>query len=330
MGFTLLIAGGLASGCATGETDPLSSELETKPAPRRDGGNTPHQMPEASTPSPQDASADSGGDPDATVDGDGDVDAGHDSGPVGGECPTLNATRSKACGLCGQAVSRCVDDGFGSTKWSEYGPCAGEVVGGCTPGSVQSNPCGTCGVVSQTCSASCTFSGGTCVEPASCTTGFLVVPGAVGSKASTLFSLSEAKTGTRVRGDCPVTTEPLVGPFTTQFIEVKNVNAKPATVTLYVTQAPGGPLLDTTMVAYAGTTMPASAAAQKACSFGVSDTSESSIDLTGFVDFPALTAVRIPAGASVMVYVASFSSVSAGPAKTTGTLKLNVRTDILN
>ncbi len=317
-----VVAAAAIAGCATGdfgELDTPANELGTRPppAPDRDGGRRMLDSGPADT-----GTSDSSENTDAAD--------GGDSSVPDGACPVLNATRSRACGMCGQAISRCIDNGRGNGTWSAYGACTGEVADGCTPGSVKSEPCGACGTVTKTCNNACAYATTACSEPASCSTGVLNVPFTVGGTNSQIVTLSTAQVGTRIRGACPATLEPLVGPFTYQYTEVKNSTGHPATVTIYVSQAAGGPLLDTTMVAYNGTVRPADAASQKACNFGVSDTSEGYLALTGYVDFPILTSVPVAAGASIQVNVMSFSALSAGDAKTTGAVKLNVRTDQLN
>ena len=54
----------------------------------------------------------------------------------------------------------------GTGKWSDYGPCSGEVVGGCTPGATGNEACGNCGTRTWICQNNCAKAFAACSEPA--------------------------------------------------------------------------------------------------------------------------------------------------------------------
>jgi hypothetical protein len=105
------------------------------------------------------------------------AEAGVDAGPPppveGDACPKLNEIGKKACGACGTAKTVCLDDGTGKGTWSPYGTCEGELVGGCTPGTVVDEACGNCGTTKKTCTQYCAFTSTACTgQPAnSCAPG---------------------------------------------------------------------------------------------------------------------------------------------------------------
>lgn len=343
-----------------------------------DGGGGIVDNTDPTTPPPDDGT---GKLPPSSSSGDNGVDAGKDSGkkdsgpkpeagvdagpppPVEGTaCPTANVEATKSCGACGKAATVCLDDGA-TKKWSPYGDCGGELVGGCTPGATQA--CGNCGT--QTCTQYCGW--GSCNgQPAnSCAPGgvelvgagcpantyrqkvckpdcsfanisltcdppptYLNVAPAVGGMNSTIIVLTTTQTVKRVTGSCPSATfSSDVTPY--NYFEIRNPTAKIATVTIFHSQAPGGGIPDTIIAAYAGASAPGSDAARQACDKGVGDFGAAA--LTGDANFAALTgtsAVTIPAGGSVTVYSANYYQYSAAdPDAAVGNLKINVRTDLL-
>ena len=121
----------------------------------------------------------------------------------------------------------------------------------------------------------------------------------------------------RVKGDCPTATFGTnITPYA--YVQVHNGNAKKAFVSVFNSQAPGGPVFQTTLAAY-GATKPATDAARKACTVGVSDWSDAT--LTGddlFASLEEPNEVAIPAGATIWIYNAAYLPSD------TGALKLSV------
>lgn len=253
-------------------------------------------------------------------------------GQLEGGC-VPNTTVTEACGNCGTTVKTC-------TKYCAYTPstCTGEPADSCTPGATELSTasCTTSETYRQrSCGATCAWSSfsQSCSAPPT----FVNVAPTVGSVNSSLIFLKATKTtaslSTSFLDACPdaMVTGP-VTPYT--YFQVKNPTATSAVVSIYHSQATGGPVIDTIMAAYAGSTVPSTATARKACTVGVSDGSNSA--LTGDRDFASLdpsryppSPVTIPAGGSVMVYSASFRPTTwSGP--TTGALMLNVKTEQLN
>ncbi|MBX3210082.1 MAG: hypothetical protein KF764_33940 [Labilithrix sp.] len=265
-----------------------------------------------------------------------------------------------------EAVCLANEDGSAGGKVSPYGVCSNQVANGCLPGSTEDIACGNCGTQKRTCNAFCGWSAGQCtgqptnsctpgaVEfqsagcgqdlyrqrscqatcvwenfPQTCTpppTHVLVAPTA-GGVTSTIAILTDSKTIARVpSGTCPVT-----GSFSTvtpyAYIEVRNTNPRAATVSIYNSQATGGPIIDTVMVAYTGTQIPGTEAARRACTGTVNDFGNSSLTGDGaFASLDGTRAVTIPANSSVQVYFASYYA-AGGSSPATGMVKLNVRTD---
>lgn len=92
-------------------------------------------------------------------------EAGVDAGPPppveGTACTTLNEIGKKNCGACGKAETVCLAGPTGN-KWSAYGSCNNELVGGCVPGTTATVDCGNCGKQVKTCTQYCAYSAGAC------------------------------------------------------------------------------------------------------------------------------------------------------------------------
>jgi hypothetical protein len=117
-----------------------------------------------------------------------------------------------------------------------------------------------------------------------------------------------------------------------QYITVENPHAKTATVSIYNSLAPSGAVYKTVLATYDGTTPPADDTQRRACVKCVA--SYGTVALTGDSSFASLDGSRvvtIPAGGSVLVYVGAYWAYEPlNPSKSTGPVKLNVRTETLN
>lgn len=304
------------------------------------------------------------------------VDSGVDAGPPppveGDPCTNLNSIGKKPCGACGTAETVCLADGdAGGGKWSTYGTCNGELVGGCTPGTQVQEDCGNCGKVTKTCTQFCAYISTACTgQPAnSCSPGtieyttagctpsqyrnrtcsatcmwsgfsatcatpvnehVLAIGATVGTTTSLTVPFSAAKQGPKLSGfsACPQAGNLTAGDYPYQYIEIKNPTAKAATVTVYASDGGSG-VIDTIMAGYSTAIQPMDDAAKKACAYGANDQSSSDVALTGNSDFSILKAIPIPAGASMLIYVASYYKNPTSGEITTGNLKINAKVDTL-
>lgn len=283
------------------------------------------------------------------------VDAGPPPPDPGTPCTVADEIKEKKCGACGKQSTICLNG-----TWSDYSACSGELAGGCIPGTTADEACGNCGTRKKTCNNSCTWSASACtgqpanactpggVELASagCTTAntfrsrtcsttcawnaftttcaapptTIEVPPATGGVNYTYVVLKSTQTVKRLESECPTATFSTdVTPFA--WVQVHNGNAKKAVVTIFNSQAPGGPVFETSLAAY-GATKPTTDVARKACAVGVAEFSDSAT--TGDDQFAALEdfyEVPIAAGATIWVYNAAYNATSVGQ------LKLNVRLD---
>lgn len=126
------------------------------PAPNADSGDNTVDSgsKDASKDAKTDAKTDSG------------VDAGKPAPNPGDPCPKNDEVITRSCGACGKQQALCL-----SLQVSEYGPCEGEIAGGCIPGSVVDEACGNCGTRKKSCNAFCAFTTSACTgePPSSCT-----------------------------------------------------------------------------------------------------------------------------------------------------------------
>jgi hypothetical protein len=307
------------------------------------------------------ASSSGGPTPDAGKPKDAGKDAVVDAGPPppvpGTPCTKSNEIATKKCGACGTQSAICLPggdagaDGGGALAWTEYSACAGELAGGCIPGTTETEGCGNCGTRTRTCTNACVFTLGACGgQPAdSCTPGGYdfssagcTVAGAwrnrsckpnctwnsfsatcvappdsvdvapnVGSVTTTLAVLTASTTIAKLSGTCPNAT--VTTTITPYaYVEVHNPLAKTATVSIYNSLAVGGAVFKTELAAYAGTVVPGDDAARKACVKGVATTGTAA--LTGDAKFASLDNTRvvtIAPGASVLVYVGAYYAYDA-------------------
>jgi hypothetical protein len=236
------------------------------------------------------------------------------------------STEDIPCGNCGTMKRTCNN----YCAWSNA-TCTGQPAQSCTPGSVEllSAGCNANEYRQKSCKATCTWDNVslTCSAPPT----FVLVPPTAGGVNSTIAVFSSTKTTARMPsyGTCPLTAaiSTTITPYT--YIEVRNTNPKAVTVSLYNSQATGGPIIDTVMAAYDGVAIPTTEAARKACKGSMGDYGTSA--LTGDADFASLDgtkAITIPANSSVQVYFASYYAYDAStPGESTGMIKLNVKTE---
>ncbi len=236
------------------------------------------------------------------------------------------------CGNCGKQTKTC-------NQYCSFtvSTCAGEPVNSCKPGTLEYSGAG-CPVPStyrnRTCAAACTWGGysATCQTPVNEL--LLNIAGAVGATTSKTITFTAAHVLPRLSafGTCPLASAPSPGDYPYQYIEIHNPSAtKAAKVTVYSSFAPGSAVvIDTIMAVYATAIQPMDDNARKQCRDGVNDQSPD-ISLTGNVDFSLLSGVAIPAGGSVLVYLATYYQYSAGGANvTTGDLSINAKVETLN
>jgi hypothetical protein len=280
--------------------------------------------------------------------------------PQPGEpCSKLNDVFEKDCGACGKHSAICLAGEGGTGYWSEYGDCAGEIEGGCIPGTTQTEACGNCGTRVLTCSKYCAWNNPVCSgePPNSCPPGSveLVAAGCgehkyrqmtckadctynpaslsceappkvvnvaptINSLSSTIVILSTGKTIKAITGSCPTPTiSTTAANVPYEYIQVKNPLPKAATVSIWNSAAPP-------TNAVVDTTLVAYngeevPADRKGC---VQMYTSSTAALTGDTKFAALTDTRkvtIPAGGTVTVYVGGATATAEGA------VKLTVRTE---
>lgn len=284
-------------------------------------------------------------------------------------CPTVNQIIKRACGICGTEEAVCLEDPSSPTgmgKVSPYGPCNGQVVGGCVPGSVTSESCGNCGTRQRTCTKYCAWNNGACTgEPANaCSPGSrdyttagcpadgyrahectaactwtnypstcgpldfeMVASTTVTGEVSGVFPLRQSLMGKRLTGSCPNGTLSTTTKHPMLFVEVKNPTSQAMVVSAYNAQAPGGPIIDTMMASYAGAVRPVTDAERKACVKGAADPCPSGLGCSN--SFAGITGVAIPANGSALIWFGAY--YEAGSSITTeGNVKLVIRTDSLN
>ncbi|AKU97219.1 hypothetical protein AKJ09_03883 [Labilithrix luteola] len=249
---------------------------------------------------------------------------------------TPGTTTSEACGNCGTLTKTCSNQ----CKWTSSA-CNGQPAQSCVPGSVKwdaNSMCATGTYTSASCTVSCQWSSWspTCSKPVNDVV--INIPTSVWTSTSptvtsTPVTFSTARMGDRLGGysTCPITSSLSSGDYPYGYVEVKNATAKPATVTVFASKDASGRVIDTIMAAYETPFLPIEDAARKKCKWGVNDQSTSDTSLTGNANFSILKSIPIPAGTSILVYVAAYSEYDGSdPTSSTGTFNLNVRTDAFN
>jgi len=292
------------------------------------------------------------------------VDAGPPPPDPGDPCTKVDDIVERKCGACGKQSAICQQGAgeAGALAWSQYSACAGELAGGCVPGTMATETCGNCGTRSKTCTQYCAWQNGVCngqpansctpgaveLSPAGCTTAntfikrscsttcswgnftptcaapptSIEVPTSTGSSNFTYVVFQSSQTVKRLKGDCPSATFGTnITPY--EYVSVHNPNATKATVTVFNSQTPGGPVFQTVLASY-GATKPTTDVARQACVQGVAEFSDPAT--TGDDNFAALEdfqQVDIPANGTVWIYNAPYLPGS------TGAVKLTVRLDKL-
>jgi hypothetical protein len=251
---------------------------------------------------------------------------------------------------------------------SDYSPCENELAGGCVPGTSENESCGNCGTRARTCTQYCAWSTGACTgEPAnSCTptcedyTGAgcavagtvrtrscnatcswsnftatcdpldfkLVVAATPGASVSAIYPLRGTVSGKRLTGTCPngffstTTNHPYV------YVELVNPTNAPLTLSAWNTASSAGPIIDTLMTWYAGTTKPTDDASRKLCAKGVIDSCPTGLPCGDFkwAGLTGTNAITLPPFGSALLYFGSYYP-AGGSSPSEGNVKLVVRTD---
>jgi hypothetical protein len=299
--------------------------------------------------------------------GDAGKDAGPPPPNPGDPCTKVDAVTTKPCGACGTQQAICQSSGGdgGALTWSDYGVCQGELAGGCTPGTTEA--CGNCGTHtcskycgwdsckepagactpgkvdytaagcstantyrSRTCGDTCAFSGysSTCAAPNN--PNKMQISGTVNGTTSKDWSLTATNVGSRLGifgSGCPATVSTGNYPFVA--VEVQNTTSKKATVTIQ--SLPGAPTdLDIVIWAYNNTLPAQDDTALAACDYPGTDSCPSGSGVTcpsGY--WGGLKDVTINAGASVLVYLASYWDADDTFESSTGTVNLTLKTTAL-
>lgn len=239
------------------------------------------------------------------------------------------------CGNCGKVVKTCSQFCAYSTS-----ACTGQPANSCKPGTLEYSGA-SCPVAStfrnRTCGAACTWSAfsGTCEKPVNEIV--LDIGGAVGAVTTKKITFSAARTGPRITGSCPAASVSALTNYPYQYVEIHNPSAtKPAKVTVYLSKAGAGPVIDTVMTAYGTAIQPIDDVSRKACRDGVNDQSSPAADLalTGNANFSILKAVAIPAGGSVLVWAGSYYEIGEADFEgvtyvTTGDININTKVELL-
>ena len=246
-------------------------------------------------------------------------------------------TVTEDCGNCGKQVKTCNQFCAFSTS-----ACAGQPMNSCKPATTEYS---TAGCVTpqtyrnRTCGATCTWSNFTAACDAPVNDLKLDIGTSVAALTSKTITLTAARVLSRLSAFslCPQVSAPTAGNFPYQYVEIHNPSAtEAAKVTVYASAAPGGFVIDTMMVGYGGSVQPVDEPARLACRDGANDQSSSAdLPLTGNLDFSILKGIAIPAGGSILIYIASYYEVGStdfdgNPRVVTGDLNINTKVETLN
>ena len=283
----------------------------------------------------------------------------------GESCSRIDDEFEIRCGRCGKHKASCEPAASGTgSVWSEYGACVAQT-GVCAPGDLQpcgncgtrtctgtcgwpsaclnepSGPscplgavelttagCGTIGTYKRkVCQDDCTPAlSSPCIAPPSSVN---VAPNP-GNVTYTVTILTPTQTAKRLFGSCPsadLAPTPSATSITVPigYVQVNNPHPKPAKVQIYNSVAPDGLAFETTLTAYAGSTIPVTDAERQGCSTGPSLTTDASI--TGNTKSAYLPPLTIPAGGSIMVATTAKKAFDSNvPETTTGPVKVVVKT----
>lgn len=234
------------------------------------------------------------------------------------------------CGNCGTQKKTCNQYCAFTTS-----TCNGQPANSCVPGTTEYTTagCPAGDYRNRTCGAACTWSGFSAACAAPVNDIVLNIPATVGATSSKTITFSAAKQGPRISGfsACPQAGALSSGNYPYQYVELHNPNAKAAKVTVYASAAPGGAVIDTIMAGYSTAIQPMDDAAKKACAYGANDQSATADQaLTGAADFSILKAVPIPAGGSILIFVATYYQNPTTDEVTTGDLNINAKIESLN
>ena len=158
----------------------------------------------------------------------------------------------------------------------------------------------------------------------------LTIPVTVGATTSGEFTLALTQTTTRLTsGTCPTT---LSGTATAyEYVELDNPSASTVKVSVWSSKSSnaGAPVIDTVMTSYAGTTLPPTDAARKACVNRVDDdcsaTDYATECLNNWAGLVGSDAITIAPNGKVLVYVAAYYNSASNPSA--GDFKLTAHAD---
>jgi len=233
-------------------------------------------------------------------------------------------TVTEACGNCGTRVKTC----------SQYctfqlGACTGEPVNSCAPGSTDYTAAGCAEPETyrqRSCGAACQWSSftTTCAEPNN--PNKLVIPTAVGTARTAIYTLSPNALTKRISRCGSTSTSTNKVPYVA--VEVSNPTSATATLTIYHTGATSGALpLDTVIWTYDGALPPQDDADYIACT-ALTDSCTAAANVCGnpsgkSMSWAGLPNVKIPPHGKILVYNVSYF------AKDVGDFKLAARLDSL-
>lgn len=329
-GFVALVAAGLCGtfavvGCSADGSGSVEDGSATEP------GSPGAHLPGSTGDSDSGLATDAGKPARDAATKDATVDAGPPPPVPGTTCAQPDEVRKKPCGICGIQSTVCLANGdSGTSSWSDYSSCEGELAGGCLPGTVVDEACGNCGTTKKTCTQYCAFTSSACTgQPASsCVPGGIELSSAgcaqadlfhartcqsscvfnnfgaaceapptvievgptPGSVTSTIAVLSQGQTLSRMTGTCATATFSTTIAPPYVYLRVHNPLARAAVVAIYNSLAPGGVAFKTAVAAYGGATSPTDDASRQTCIGSVSTYGTAA--LTGDSKFASLDGTR--------------------------------------
>jgi hypothetical protein len=237
-----------------------------------------------------------------------------------------NETTQEDCGLCGKRAKECQSD----CTWA-VGACLGQPAEACRPETIEYKPGLSCPIGSgrsRTCQATCTWGDyGECEVPGGGDGGTPIgfaISRTLNGEVSQVFHLGEPRIDRfsyfeSTDGAC--VTDP--GDTTVnKYVVVSNPTAKTATVSVWLSAAPGGTEFDSIMASYAGATNPPTS--REMCVRFNDDCYAAPCPgstLSGLIDGSRPV---IPPNSSIVLYLAAYSTFLGEQDVT-----LNLRTDLL-
>jgi hypothetical protein len=244
-----------------------------------------------------------------------------------GSCIPGAVVAAESCGSCGTRSKTC-------TKYCAWNvtACTGEPVNACPAGTIAWTTAG-CPVAgtfrSRECSETCGWS--TFASACSGPDFRLSVPSSVGATSQIIVPLGGGIRGKRVTGSCATgATVSTDGDHAVAYVRVANTTGKKATLSAWNAQAPGAPVIDTSLVAYVA--QPASDEQLKACESGAGESCATTSLPCGDYAFGSLTgstAVVIPAGETRILAIATAAPFGTVGKITEGSVVLALRSDVL-